>query len=167
MACLRIWRAGCPPSVQEDLVRPMSRGARAVAFGSGRFIKVAMSMILIATGLAAQTGSSSGSSVWQSNSPTPPPTSSNAGAGTLYRDAHGAFSIMIPEGWAARPNVRLLRTEQEQLSGECRRSQHSIAGQNLGFSGAVFRGCPAAYRRREKCGCAPQHEVQEFPSAAE
>lgn len=62
-------------------------------------------MILIATGLAAQTGSSSGSSVWQRNSPTPPPTSSNAGAGTLYRDAHGAFSIMIPEGWAARPNV--------------------------------------------------------------
>ncbi|MFZ0294944.1 MAG: hypothetical protein WAL52_15150 [Candidatus Sulfotelmatobacter sp.] len=84
---------------------PVSRGARAIAFGSGRFIKVAMSMILIASGLAAQTSSSSGSSVWQSNSPTPPPTSSNAGAGTLYKDAHGAFSIMIPEGWAARPNV--------------------------------------------------------------
>jgi hypothetical protein len=86
-------------------VRPVSRGARAVAFGSGRFIKVAMSMIFIATGLAAQTGSSSGSSVWQSNSPTPPPTSSNPGAGTLYKDAHSAFSIMIPEGWTARPNV--------------------------------------------------------------
>ena len=83
---------------------PASRGARAIALGPGRFIEVAMSMILIATGLAAQTSSSSGSSVWQSNSPAPPPTSSNAGAGTLYKDAHGAFSIMIPQGWTARPN---------------------------------------------------------------
>ena len=83
---------------------PVSRGARAIALGPGRFIEVAMSMILIATGLVAQTSSSSGSSVWQSNSPAPPPTSSNAGAGTLYKDAHGAFSIMIPQGWTARPN---------------------------------------------------------------
>ncbi len=84
---------------------PVTRGARVIAFGPGRFIKVAMSMILIATGLAAQTSSSSGSSVWRSNSPTPPPTSSNVGDGTLYKDAHGAFSIMIPQGWTARPNV--------------------------------------------------------------
>jgi hypothetical protein len=97
----------------------VSRGARAMAFGPRRGIRVAISMIftaiLTSAGVAAQTGS--GSNVYQSNDPTPPqsdrqkawqdrlnPQPESADGGTLYKDAQGAFSIVIPQGWTAKPN---------------------------------------------------------------
>jgi hypothetical protein len=64
-------------------------------------------------------GPNTDSNVWQSNDPAPPPAQSDrqrggrndpdpeqtmTGGGNLYKDAHGAFSIMIPQGWSAKPN---------------------------------------------------------------
>ena len=94
---------------------PVNRGASAMVFGLGRVIRAAISMALITAGVAAQTNS--GSNVYQSNDPTPPrsdrqkagqdrsnPQPESTGGGTLYKDAQGAFSIMIPQGWSAKPN---------------------------------------------------------------
>jgi hypothetical protein len=92
----------------------VSRGTRIMAFGQGRVIAVAIAVIFMGTPLAAQTNS--GSNVYQSNDPTPPRSDQQpagqdrfnpqqgAGGGTLYKDANGAFSIVIPQGWSAKPN---------------------------------------------------------------
>jgi hypothetical protein len=67
----------------------------------------------------SNSNANAGSNVYQSNDPTPPPAQSdrqkawqdrfnpeppNAGSGNLYKDAHGAFSVMVPQGWTAKPN---------------------------------------------------------------
>ena len=90
----------------------VSRGTRIIAFGQGR-VAVAIAVIFMGTPLAAQTNS--GSNVYQSNDPTPPRSDrqqtgqdrfnpQQAAGGTLYKDANGAFNIVIPQGWSAKPN---------------------------------------------------------------
>ena len=84
-----------------------------ISLGQTREIRVAISIIFIgiltSTGVAAQTSPN----VYQSNDPAPPPSGwqdrfnpqpQSADGGTLYKDAHGAFSIVIPQGWSAKPN---------------------------------------------------------------
>lgn len=87
-------------------VRRLGRVVRA----QRRAFWLAICMILMAAGVAAQTNSSSGSNVYRSNDPTPPPSArpgpqpQTDGGGTLYKDANGAFSIMVPQGWTAKPD---------------------------------------------------------------
>jgi hypothetical protein len=47
-------------------------------------------------------GSNGGSNTSGRNDTDPEQTMT--GGGNLYKDAHGAFSIMIPQGWSAKPN---------------------------------------------------------------
>jgi hypothetical protein len=63
------------------------------------------------------TGPTSDPNVWQSNDPNAAPPQSagqntwrndpgegqSGGGGNLYNDTHGAFSLMIPQGWSAKP----------------------------------------------------------------
>jgi hypothetical protein len=71
------------------------------------------------TNPGANANSNSNPNGWQSNDPSarPPgyvetqrngnyadPEQTGGGGGNLYKDARGAFSVMIPQGWSAKPN---------------------------------------------------------------
>ena len=88
---------------------PINRGAIGMVFRRSRVIQTAILMAFMTASVAAQTNS--GSNVYQSNDPAPPrsdrqdrsnPQPESPAGGTLYKDAQGAFSIMIPQGWSAK-----------------------------------------------------------------